>query len=181
MYLIPSITFTIILALSTGLYLLLVIIQLIKYIRYGSQLSILSSWTLQNVPRIATVAGLIVLERIVYRHAYSFALGLELILLKVELSFTHRLYQAALPLTYLLFTLGNTNGFAALSLPMIGGIATLIALFSAAPVSLQAFIAGIFINFLLVAIILRISSILEDVSIFSFLFQLSVVHHKNQR
>jgi hypothetical protein len=60
-------------------------------------------------------------------------------------------------------------------LPAIGVVATLFALFSATSVSAHAFIAGIFINVLFVGIILRVGSILADMTLFSFLFQLSLV------
>jgi len=86
LYLIPAMTYTFLLTLTAGLYLLSGIIQLIKRRRYGKEASSRSNWTLRNLPRIAVVASLIVLERIVYRQSYSFALGLELTLLKVALS-----------------------------------------------------------------------------------------------
>ena len=76
-------TSTTILALSSALYLLRGITQLLKRQRYGPDVSLQLNMTLRNLPRIAIVAGLIVLQRILYRHAYSFALGLELTLLKV--------------------------------------------------------------------------------------------------
>lgn len=85
LYLIPAMTYTFLLALSTGLYFLSGIIQLIKRRRYGKEASSRSNWTLRNLPRIAVVASLIVFERIVYRYSYSYALGLELTLLKVSL------------------------------------------------------------------------------------------------
>jgi hypothetical protein len=78
-------TYTFLLTLTAGLYLLSGIIQLIKRRRYGKEASSRSNWTLHNFPRIAIVASLIVFERIVYRYTYSFALGLELTLLKVAL------------------------------------------------------------------------------------------------
>jgi hypothetical protein len=80
-------TYTFLLTLTAGLYLLSGIIQLIKRRRYGKDASSRSNWTLRNLPRIAVIASLIVFERIVYRHAYSLALGLELTLLKVALSY----------------------------------------------------------------------------------------------
>lgn len=83
LYLIPAMMFTIILALSAGLYLLRGIMQLVKHRKYGSDVSLRLNLTVHNIPRIAIIAGLIVFERIVYRYAYSFALGLELTLLKV--------------------------------------------------------------------------------------------------
>ena len=67
---------------------------------------------------------------------------------------------------------------AAFSLPTVGVVATLFALFGATSVSPQAFITGIFINVLLVGIILRVGSILADITLFSFLFQVSLVHPK---
>jgi hypothetical protein len=79
-------TYTTILAFSSALYLLRGTIQLIKRRRYVAEASFQSGVTLRDFLRITTVAGLIVLERIVYRHTYSFALGLELTLLKVHLT-----------------------------------------------------------------------------------------------
>ena len=64
---------------------------------------------------------------------------------------------------------------AAFSLPMVGVVATLFALFGATSVSPLAFITGIFINVLFVGIILRVGSILTDITLFSFLFQISLV------
>lgn len=87
LYLIPAMTYTSILVLSSALYLLRSIIQLLNRRRYIADVSPQSGMTLRNLPRIAIVAGLIVLERIVYRQAYSFALGLELTLLKVLFAF----------------------------------------------------------------------------------------------
>ena len=83
LYLIPAMTYTTILALSSALYLLRVIIQLMNRRRYVADISPQSGMTLRNLSRIAIVAALIVFERIIYRHAYFFALGLELTLLKV--------------------------------------------------------------------------------------------------
>ena len=68
---------------------------------------------------------------------------------------------------------------AAFSLPTVGVVATLFALFGATTVSPHAFIAGIFINVLSVWIMLRVGSILTDITLFSFLFQVSLVLPKN--
>jgi len=70
----------------------------------------------------------------------------------------------------------GTEEVAAFSLPVIGVIATTIALFGAATVSPQALVAGILINVLIVMTILRIGTILTEITLFSFLFQLSLVH-----
>ena len=86
MYLIPAMTYTTILAFCFALYLLRGIIQLTNRRRYVADISLQSNLTLRNLPRTAIVAGLIILERIIYRHAYSYALGLELTLLKVHLA-----------------------------------------------------------------------------------------------
>lgn len=79
-------TFSIILCLTAGLYLLYGLIHFVKRRRYGQVEGSQRLWnfTLQNAPRIAVIAGLILFERIVYRYAYSFALGLELTLLKAR-------------------------------------------------------------------------------------------------
>ena len=79
-------TYTTILALSSALYMLRGIIQLMNRRRYVADVSPQSGMTLRNLPRIGIVAVLIIFERIIYRHTYSFALGLELILLKVLLA-----------------------------------------------------------------------------------------------
>jgi hypothetical protein len=76
-------TYTSILVLSSALYLLRSIIQLLNRRRYIADVSPQTGMTLRNLLRIAIIASLMVLERIVYRQAYSFALGLELTLLKV--------------------------------------------------------------------------------------------------
>ena len=84
-------TYTTILVLSTALYLLRGIIQLMRRRTYVANVSLQSGMMLPNLVRIAIVASLIVLERIIYRHAYSFALGLELTLLKVYFALMRRL------------------------------------------------------------------------------------------
>jgi hypothetical protein len=76
---------------------------------------------------------------------------------------------------YLFFSLRTTDGFPAYSFPMFGLLGALIALFSAAPVSLQAFVMAMVINVVIVAIILRAGSILGEVTLFAFLFQISLV------
>lgn len=83
--------------------------------------------------------------------------------------------QAALPFTYLLFSLRTTAGFFAFSLPSVGFLAILAALWGGTIVSLQGFIGGILINILVVTIILRIGAIVSETSLFSFIFQLSLV------
>ena len=83
LYLIPAMTFTVVLALSSGVYMLYFLFQLHpRHRRRGIELRRLNV-TFRYFSRVATIAGLILLERIVYRHAYPFALGLELVLLKV--------------------------------------------------------------------------------------------------
>lgn len=76
---------------------------------------------------------------------------------------------------YLLFSLRTTDGFSGYSLPVLGLAGALLAVFQAAPVSTQAFVMAILINLLLIATILRASSILNEVSPFAFLFQLCLV------
>ena len=158
------------------LYVIRFILQWILYRRHRGDPPKRPSLSLQTFPRIAVVAGLIILERLIYRYAYEFALGLELTVLKVSF----RVYrgpnsQAALPFTFLLISLRNTSGLAAYSLPTIGVIATVAALFGATHVSLHAFLAGILINVILAWIILRTAQILADISLTSFFFQLCVV------
>lgn len=55
-------------------------------------------------------------------------------------------------------------------------MATLIALFTSSAISPQAFVAGLVINLVLVATYLQIGTILVDLTIFEFLFQLSLVY-----
>ena len=64
---------------------------------------------------------------------------------------------------------------AAYSLPVVGVVATTFSLFAAATVSPQALVAGILINVLIVMTILRIGTLLTEITFFSFLFQLSLV------
>ena len=66
-------------------------------------------------------------------------------------------------------------GIAAYSLPVVGVIATTIALFGAAAVSPQALVAGIILNVLIVMTIMRIATLLNEITLFSFLFQVSLV------
>jgi len=80
-----------------------------------------------------------------------------------------------LPFTYLLFSIRSTSGFPAYSLPTLGLVATLIALFTSSAISPQAFIAGLVINLVLVATYLQIATILADLTLFAFLFQVSLV------
>jgi hypothetical protein len=69
----------------------------------------------------------------------------------------------------------GTEGVAAYSLPVVGAVATTFALFAAAIVSPQALVAGMLINVLIVMTILRIGTLLTEITFFSFLFQLSLV------
>jgi hypothetical protein len=80
-----------------------------------------------------------------------------------------------LPFTYLLFSIRTTSGFQAYFFPTLGLVATFLALFTSIAVSAQAFVAGLILNVILVATILRIGSILADITLFAFLFQLSLV------
>jgi len=73
--------------------------------------------------------------------------------------------------------MGRTDGVVAYALPVGGAIATTIALFAAAAVSPQAFVAGILLNVLIVMTIMRIATLLNEITLFSFLFQVSLVHH----
>ena len=78
---IPAVTYSTLLLLSGALYVLRGLLSSRKRSSDTSyQRTTLSS---RSFSKIASVAGLIVLERIIYRHASSFALGLELTVLKV--------------------------------------------------------------------------------------------------
>ena len=83
LYLIPAATFAAILCLSSSVYVLHFIFQCLRRRRRPNTESPRFSVTLRYFPRVAVIAGFIILERIIYRHAYTFALGLELVLLKV--------------------------------------------------------------------------------------------------
>jgi len=88
LYLVPAATFSFTLILSSGVYVLVFLLQCYRHRRRGGGAirtaeSRRLNFTVRNFPRVAVIAGLIVLERIIYRHAYPFALGLELVLLKV--------------------------------------------------------------------------------------------------
>lgn len=84
MHLLPAITYTTILVVTVILYVIRFILQWILYRRHRGDPPKRPSLSLQNIPRIAVVAGLIILERLIYRYAYEFALGLELTVLKVS-------------------------------------------------------------------------------------------------
>jgi hypothetical protein len=88
LYLIPAATFSVVLFLSSGIYVLVFFLQCYRHRRRGrggirTAESRRLKFTVRYFPSVAIIAGLIVLERIIYRHAYPFALGLELVLLKV--------------------------------------------------------------------------------------------------
>ena len=89
LYLVPAATFSFTLILSSGVYVLHILLQCYRHRRRGGGGAIRTAesrglnFTVRNFPRVAVIAGLIVLERIIYRHAYPFALGLELVLIKV--------------------------------------------------------------------------------------------------
>src|SRR5271156_5131206 len=166
-------TYTTVLVVTVILYILRFILQWIRYRRHRGDPPKRPSLSIQNFPRIAIVAGLIIIERLIYRYAYEFALGLELTVLKVPFRHDPTLIsQAALPFTFLLLSLRSTSGLAAYSLPTIGVVATVAALFGATHVSLHAFLAGVLINVIIIWTILRIAQILADVSLTSFFFQL---------
>ena len=89
LYLVPAATFSFTLILSSGVYVLHILLQCYRHRRRGgggirTAESRGLNFTVRNFPRVAVIAGLIVLERIIYRHAYPFALGLELVLIKVR-------------------------------------------------------------------------------------------------
>lgn len=83
LYLIPAMSYTTIFLGCIGPYLLRAPPQYIKYRLFGGEMPVLPRLSWNSSLKIITVAGLIILERILYRYAYSFALGLELTLLKV--------------------------------------------------------------------------------------------------
>lgn len=83
--------------------------------------------------------------------------------------------QGTLPFMYLVFSLRHSDGFPGYGLSTLGLVATLFGLFFGTAVSIQAFVLAIIINAILVATILRTATILTDSSLFSFLFQLSLV------
>jgi hypothetical protein len=84
LYLIPAMTYSSILVLSSTLYTLRFLLQCWKYRRYKTVASQKTKWTMRHLPKVMGVAGLVILERVVYRHASTFALGLELTILKVR-------------------------------------------------------------------------------------------------
>jgi len=79
---------------------------------------------------------------------------------------------------YLIFSLSNPEGIPNYGLPTLSLVVTIFALFWGTVVSIQAFIMAFVINAIIVAVILRIASIINDISLFSLLFQLSLVHLK---
>jgi hypothetical protein len=84
LYLIPAMTYTSILILSSTVYTLRFLLQYWKYRRYKTVAPQKTKWTMRHFPKVAGVAGLIILERVIYRHTSTFALGLELVILKVR-------------------------------------------------------------------------------------------------
>jgi hypothetical protein len=74
-----------------------------------------------------------------------------------------------------MLSITTTNSCAAFVLPVITAIATLVALFGSAAVSPQAFLSGILINIIQVLTVLRIGQALVEMTLVSFLFQLSLV------
>ena len=83
LYFIPAITYSLILFASTATYVIKFQEQLIRHRRFGSKMPRRPKLFTPDLSRIGVIAFLIVLERIVYRYSYSFALGLELTVLKV--------------------------------------------------------------------------------------------------
>jgi hypothetical protein len=81
-YLLPAMAFSITLVLCTLLYILRFLLQL-RRCRQQDDSQPRSKWSSRGFSRICLVAGLIVLERLLYRYANDFALGLELTVLKV--------------------------------------------------------------------------------------------------
>lgn len=79
---------------------------------------------------------------------------------------------------YLIFSLRSPEGIPNYGLPTLSLVVTIFALFLGTVVSIQAFIMAFVINVIIIAVILRIASIINDTSIFSLLFQLSLVHLK---
>lgn len=82
-YLLPAMTYTITFAVSITIYLLRFALQWLSYRRRGGKVPVFPKFTLRDLPRISVVAFFIVLERILYRYTYEFALGVELSVLKV--------------------------------------------------------------------------------------------------
>ena len=74
-----------------------------------------------------------------------------------------------------MLSITTTNNCVAFVFPVITAIATLAALFGAASVSPQAFVSGILLNIIQVLTALRIGQALIEVTLLSFLFQLSLV------
>jgi hypothetical protein len=86
LYMVPAITYSMILVLTFTLYVLRFGLQCWMYRRYKSVAPTTpTAKMLRHIPRIFAVAAMITLERILYRHASGFALGLELTIIKVGL------------------------------------------------------------------------------------------------
>ena len=83
MYLLPAITYSTILCVTSFLYILQFVLQFWKYWRGAGEAPSLARVTFPDRSRVFTIAFLIVLERIIDRHANSFILGMELTILKV--------------------------------------------------------------------------------------------------
>jgi hypothetical protein len=87
LYLIPAMQYSFLFLVSGVLYALKYLMEKRRQRRgNGAESSSLSILNSRHFRRVAIVAALIVLERIVYRHAYFFALGVELSVLKVRCS-----------------------------------------------------------------------------------------------
>src|ERR1700685_1221706 len=79
LYLVPAATFSFTLILSSGVYVLHILLQCYRQRRRGgggirTAESRGLNFTVRNFPRVAVIAGLIVLARITYRHVYPFDL-----------------------------------------------------------------------------------------------------------
>jgi hypothetical protein len=84
LYLLPAMTYSVILALSVALYVLRYILQWFLFRRRGGNAPARPTFTLRDLPRISVVALLIAIERILYRYGSGFALGIELTAIKVD-------------------------------------------------------------------------------------------------
>lgn len=77
-------TYSITLAVSIAIYVLRYALQWLLFRRRGGKAPVRPKFTLRDLPKISIIAFLIVIERILYRYTYEFALGVELTVLKVD-------------------------------------------------------------------------------------------------
>ena len=82
-FILPAVTYSTILFITGLLYCLQYLLHWWKYRRTCGEGPLLAKLGLQNLPKIATIASFIVLERLIDRYANGFNLGLELTMLKV--------------------------------------------------------------------------------------------------